>query len=247
MTEIPRPTGQELLTAQVDAIGRFRGREVFPEPPSALSEFIERTSEMGFTFEPYLEPDIILNEGAGYPGWHKRPSAYFYDLIRRGQLSPDAARLSLQWAAMETIVRPSYDGGLQLHENDALAPHLEDLRRQGQIEVPDWVKHVPSISRFGVSPREVSGPVAARVAEIGKVDVRNVDAPAYAAFNYIGNVAHPEFGEANTWEIFADTLRDGRRLLGGRSDRGGLSYVDGWAVGNPYDSVAFRLRVGFPS
>jgi len=209
-------------------------------------EFVERTAEMGFTFEPYLEPGITLSKDAQYPGWHTRPSSYFYDLIRRGQLPPEAMQLSLQWAAMEIIVRPPYNRGLQLHENDALAPHLEDLRRQGQIKVPNYVKLVPSVSRFAVSPQEVSGPVAERVAEIGKVDARNVDAPTYAAFNYFGNVAHPEFGEANTWEIFADNLRGGHRLIGGDSDCGGLSYVYDWDAGYRHGRVAFRLRVGFP-
>lgn len=249
MAERPRLTGPELLVAQVGAIDRFRGREVFPEPPSELLEFVERMSEKGFTFEPYLQPGIALSEDAQYPGWHKRPSSYIYDLIRRGQLPPETMRLSLQWGAMETIVRPPYNRGLQLHENDALAPHLEDLRRQGQIEVPDHVKHVPPISRFAVSPREVSGPVAARVAEIGQVDIRNVDvnAPTYAALNYYGNLAHPEFGEANTWEIFADQLRGGDRLVGGDSGVGGLALVDDWDAGDHGDFVAFRLRVGFPS
>lgn len=247
MAERPISTGRELFVTQARVIESFLGKEVFLEPPQGLLEFVERTTEMGFTFEPYLEPNITLSQDAQYPGWHKKPGSYFYDFIRKGDLPPKAMRLSLMWAAMETIVRPSDDRGLQLHKNDALAPHLEDLRKQGQIEVPHWLERVPSISRFGVSPKEVSGPVVARFAEIAQVDIKNVniDAPDYKSFNYFGH-AHPEFGEANSWEIFADRLRGGNRLIGGYSDHGGLSNVYGWTAYDHNQGIAFRLRVGFP-
>src|SRR3989344_3439026 len=91
----------KLLVEQRDVFEHFRGKEVFPEPPKALLEFIERTSEQGFTFEPYLEPDLRFTQDAEFPGWRVRPNPYFWDLIKSGRLSPDAARLSLGWAAME--------------------------------------------------------------------------------------------------------------------------------------------------
>lgn len=155
-------------------------------------------------------------------------------------------RLPLQWAAMETIARPNYNDGIQLLENDALASVLEDLRKAGRIDIPDWCKHIPPVSRFGVSPQEVGGPIAARVAEIGKVDKQNVDVPTYAAFNYFGNLAHPEFGETDTWEVLADALRDGGCLIGGCRGIGGLSCVD-WHPRDRRGDLAFRFRVVFPS
>ena len=238
----------ELLADQTHNLEKFFGQEALPEPPKKLLEFVERTSEKGFTFEPYLEPGRQFPQDAEYPGWRVKPQPWFYDQIRQDNISPDAAKLPLQWAAMETIVRPNYDGGMQLYQNDALAPILEDLRKRGRIAVPDWCKHVPSISRFGISPKEISAPVATRVAdEIGKVDAQNVDATTYMAFNYLGNIAHSEFGEANTWEWFADKFGDDRRLIGGNSDNGGLANVHYNSSDNRNGYVGFRLRVVFPS
>ena len=238
----------ELLAGQTHNLEKFFGQEALPEPPKELLEFIERTSEKGFTFEPYLEPGRQFPQDAQYPGWRVKPQQWFYDQIRQGNISPDAARLPLGWAAMETIIRPNYDGGKQLYENDALAPILEDLRKRGRIAVPDWCKHIPSISRFGVSQKEISGFVASRfVDEIGKVHAQNVDATTYMAFNYLGNIAHPEFGEANTWERFSDKFGGDGRLIGGYSGHGGLARVCYDSSGGHVGRVGFRLRVVFPS
>lgn len=248
MLERLTQTDQELLAAQVAAIEHFRGKEVFPEPPKALLEFIERTTEQGFTFEPYLEPDLTFSQDAQYPGLQVRPNPYFYDLIKRGLLPTDAVRLpGPMWAAMEAIQKPPYDGGKQLYENDPLAPILENLRKKRNIETPDWCRHIPAISRFGVSALELERylhPLFAQNAIVEDWQVGN----SYVAFLYRGNSAHPEWGETNTAEWFPkDKLGGGRRLIGGDSDDGGLGHVGDWLAGNRDDYVGFRLRVVFPS
>lgn len=235
-----------LHAEQSETINRFFGKEILPEPPRELKEFIERTSKLGFTFEPYLSPGKHFSLDSDYPGWIVRPQAWFFDQIKRGNISPDSARLPLQWAAMETIKRPAYDGGRQLYENDALAQILEELREEGQIVIPEWCRHIPVVSRFGTSPQEISGPIAARFAEAAKVDAANVDAPTYMAFNYLGNIAHPEFGQADTVEWFADEFKRGHRLFGGLSDDGGLTYVDCLSSDTHLGAIGFRLRVAFP-
>lgn len=248
MVERLAQTGQELLAAQVDVVDRFRGREVFPEPPKDLLEFIEITTEQGYTFEPYLETNLDFSEGANYPGLLHKPNSHFYDLIRRGLLPLDAARLSGPvWAAMEGLQKPKYNGGLQLYdENDPLGPDLEKLRKGGQIEIPDHCKHVPAPSRYGISALELVRyiqPLFAQKSHIDKGQVGN----RYAAFLYRGHTSHPEWGETDTAELFTqDVLRDGSRLIGGRRALGGLSDVDGWDAGYHGDGVAFRFRVVFP-
>ena len=147
---------------------------------------------------------------------------------------------------METIKRPNYDGGKQLYENDSLASILEDLRKGNQIVVPDWCKHIPAVSRFGVSPEEISGPLASRFAEIAKVDAANVDTSTYMAFNYLGNITHPEFGQVNTAEWFADNFGLGGRVYGASSAFGGLASVRDGSSGLQFDRLGFRLRVAFP-
>ena len=151
------------------------------------------------------------------------------------------------WAAMEAVQKPPYDGGRQLYENDPLASMLEGLRERGNIEVSEWCRRIPAVSRFGVSPLELERhvyPLFARNAGVDQSQVGN----SYVAFLYRGNTAHPEWGKTNTAEWFTkDKLRDGRRLLGGRSDFGGHGDVGDWYVGDHHGDVGFRLRVVFPS
>ena len=244
---------EKLLVEQRDVVERFRGKEVFPEPPKALLEFVERTAEQVFIYELYLEPNALFTQTSDYPGWRVRPNPYFWDLIKSGRLSPDAARLSLGWVAMEAIRRPPYDGGMQMYENDPLAPKLEQLRNDGKIAVPYWCKHIPLTSRFGISAREIDNhivPVFAQLSQIEeqiKAGTIKAGIPPYMAFNFRGNTAHPEFGETDTAEWFADETRDGRRLSGGDSGSGGLACLDDWIPGYHDGDIGFRLQVVFSS
>lgn len=242
-------TGEELLNTQVQIVENFRGREIFPEPPKELSEFIERTSEKGYTFQPYLIPSISFTQDAQYPGLFHKPSQYFYDLIRRGVLLQDATRLpGPVWAAMETLQKPNYDGGKQLYENDPLAPDLEHLREMGKIEVPDWCLHVPAISRFGVSALELERYIHPPFTQKFHLEESQMGV-AYLEYVYFGNTAHEELGKTNTAEWFTKDklLRDASRLIGGDSDHGGLSYVYDWHADAHSGVVGFRLGVVFPS
>ena len=246
-------TGPQLHAAQVDVVNRFRGKEVFPEPPKALLEFVERTTEQGFTFEPYLEPTLHFTPNSKYPGQVAELSPWLIEQINRGKVLQDALTLSLQWAAMEGFQKPEYDGGKQLYENDTLAPMLEELRKRGRIEVPDWCTHVPSISRFGTSPDEIDNYIVPQFIEDTPIkDLVNkgqakAGVPPFASLFYRGNTAHPEWGETNTWEWLANSFGDGGRLIGGYRDRGGLAGVDYRWRDDHFGNVAFRLRVAFSS
>lgn len=240
-------TGRELLATQSEALDRFFGNEALPEPRKEHFEFIERTQEMGFSFKLFLEPNRIFTQDADFPGWLIRPNPYFWSLIKSGRLSSDAARLSLGWVALETVQKPPYDGGQQLYYDgiDPLGPVLEDLRKKGKIKIPDWCKHVPSISRFGISPLEIEGTILNSAAELMRA--RKVEQSPYMLFNFVGNLAYPEWGQTNTSEWFADKTGDGFRLLGGLSNRGGLACVVDWDPGLHNGHVGFRLLVRFPS
>lgn len=124
---------------------------------------------------------------------------------------------------------------------------MERLRQEGKIGVPDWCKHIPSISRFGVSYDEIEKFVVPSFAEIAKIQKEAAGVPPYMSWNYIGNLAHPEWGETNTWEWFADKFGGGYRLLGGISGHGGLAYVAHDWSDLHLDHLGFRLRVAFPS
>lgn len=238
---------EALLGEQTKALETFFGHEALPEPPKALMEFIERTTEQGFTFEPYFEPRVIFTRDSNYPGLVVKPSPWFFEEIRSGNISSDAASLSGQWTAMEAMQKPDYDGGQQLYENDLLASILERLRKDGKIAVPDWCQHIPAVSRFGVSWDEIAKYIVPQFADLAHIDSRQVGLPSYIAFNFRGNAFHPEWGETNTWEWFADSFRGAYRLFGGCSDYGGLANVHYRWSADRHDDLGFRSRVDFSS
>ena len=238
----------ELLAHQTQVLERFLGEVAFPEPPREAIEFIERSTEAGFTFELYLEPTAVLSQDCNYPGWRVKFGPWLHEQIRQGNISEDVIRLSAGWRVMEAIQRPNYDGENQLYENDALAPTLERLRSSGHIKVPGHCKHIPSTSRFGVSPDEIIGPVVAVSSEILRVKPENrLGLPSVASWSFRGNTEHPEWGEATTWEWFGNSFGSGRRLIGGAADRGGLGNVHCLLSDHHRDHIGFRLSASFPS
>jgi len=69
--------------------------------------------------------------------------------------------------------------------------------------------------------------------------------PKAIEFNVLGNMHHSEWGETNTWEWFEDSFEADSRLVGGRSDVGGLALVNHLSSASPYDNVGFRPLVVF--
>lgn len=255
MSERPRtlPDLEALMADQTRVLENFFGHEAMPKPPKTLVEFVERTTELGFTFEPYFEPHVVFTKDSSYPGLVVRPNPWLFALIKTGEISLDAASLSGQWAAMEGFQKPEYDYGKQLYENDPLAPELEMLRKNGKIVVPDPCRHIPSISRFGTSPDEIASLIVPVFAELSQIEELikagkiKAGVSPYAAWFYRGNNAHPEWGQTNTWEWLADHLGTGRRLIGGHRDYGGLARISyAWHNGHG-DGIGFRLRVVFSS
>ena len=130
---------------------------------------------------------------------------------------------------------------------------LAQARNEGQIDVPEHVKHLPGESRFGVSMDKQDQVVFPRLAERwrlieaiaqGQAKIRRLKA---AEFNFVGNLRLPHLGEANTWEGFEDKFGVDDRLFGGRSVPGGLAYVS-YVWSDFHDGrLAFRPLVEFSS
>jgi len=248
---LPKP--EALVAQQTHVLERFFGNEVVPKPSQELMAFVERTAELGFTFEPYFEPRVVFTKDSNYPGLVVKPNPWLFEQIQKGNISPDVASLSGQWAAMEGFQKPEYDGGKQLYENDPLAPKLESLRKNGKIAVPDWCRHIPSISRFGTSPDEIDSLIVPAFSEFAQIEDQikageiKVGTPSWASWFYRGNTEHPEWGQTNTWEWFSNNFGAVRRLIGGRRDRGGLADVDDDWHGHRHDYIGFRLQVASSS
>lgn len=243
---------ERLAVEQRLAIAGFFGAEV-PTPPDRLLEVAEEIRKQNlFEAEPYYLPGRPLRSGLRIPGLKIPLNEWFFSQVREGRIAEDADMLSGQWVMLDVSRRPNYDNGKQMYSDDAgIGEILADLRGQGKIEVPDYGRKIPRNSRFAISADEIdgkSGVVAKAVASILSLQSgEQATTPPYAAFNYIGNMAHPEFGQANTSEWFADRFVHGCRLYGGGSGNGGLASVGGCPSEYRFGSVGFRLQVSFPS
>jgi len=173
----------------------------------------------------------------------------------------DRRKKEVTYAILERVVRPEYNGGIQMYyqnpgeedTRDPLASILERGRGRA-IRVESWTKHVPHKSRFGASWDEIHNYVAPQLVETaphlavqvekGKIKFR---VPTKSEFQFAGTNRYDHFGQANTWEWLYDNARSGRHLLGGRRDHGGLEAVDDWPSGVRNDYVGFRLQGSSPS
>lgn len=224
------------------------------QPPERVLEVLETAGKRyGDMYEPIAVPTVTLRETTRYPqGWV--PAAkWFFEMLREGKIFPaDAATISQAWLLWDKTTRPNYDGGRQLYYgngNDPLSHELAELRKQGAIGISFHTQHIPTTSRFGVSTGELDRkmlPLHAQNLGVRSDLGEQVIVPPYGLFNFIGNTRHPELGKVNTWEWMHEKFGGGDRLLGGRSDGGGLAGVCCSTSGGHYGSVGFRPLVVFP-
>ena len=147
-------TSEQLIRTESEALKRFFGKEiVVPKPPQELFQTLENMSKLGITgFEPHYLPQVSLTEKDKIPGWKVKPESWFWQQIKKGKLSKDAATLQEGWYLVDGRRKPNYDNGQQRYENDYLEPIMADLRNKGKIQK---YSSVPNISRFGASPEEI--------------------------------------------------------------------------------------------
>lgn len=241
-TALPTP---EQFLAQEKAILEQKGfsedRVEFPSTEH-LDEDIEiwrRTVELGFTtMQAHILPGVDLANYRLPKGWVKPRDWYFQQIGTK--IDKDSARLRPMIVLIDTTPKPNYDRGRQLYPNDSFGPLVSMLRESGEIAVLDGYKHVPTTSRFAVTPIERETSFDPALARILALDPDKVRIPTEAENNFIGNVHHPELGQNTTWEWRDDRFEDGYRLYGGYSDYGGLAYVRYDWSDNRYDRAGFR-------
>ncbi|OGE29484.1 hypothetical protein A2867_00755 [Candidatus Daviesbacteria bacterium RIFCSPHIGHO2_01_FULL_40_11] len=263
---------EKLVKSQSEAISGFFGMEI-PKPPKPddwLFEVIERNRKEKLfdvnALRPFYLPRRHLAEGVSFPGLKWPLDPWLYIRTREGRVDADADRLPEGWMLLGLAERPYYDNGKQMYpDTPRFKEMLADLREQGQIAVPRSYRHVRKDSRFAISSQEIDGNkavVAKAVAAILGSKTEQFSTPPYAVLNYVGNLAHPEFGQVNTAEWlrnrfgwFRDTffgwlidrLGFGTRLAGGFSDYGGLSCVANWHSDDRPDGLGFRLQISSPA
>lgn len=214
-------------------------------PPDALLELQERLSQEGFSFEPIHYPRKRLTRDSSFWRGKVAPEDGYWKMIKEGRVAKGAANLSGIWALIESVQKPNYNDGRQIYYdgNDPLGEVLTAWRKDGRIEVPFWTRDIPSNSRFAVSADEIDALVIPEFARRIDINAGQTGLPRAIEFNVAGNLNHPEWGQTNTAEWFADKFDSSDRLVGGYSDDGGLAYVDASESGHHNGYLGFRLQV----
>lgn len=177
------------------------------------------------------------------PGWRKSEPRFFEWMRgRKPSVSPNAAKIGAYWTLFDESRRSEFAGD----ENFGII--LATGRDLGKINDPSRTRE-----RFGVAMIEQDNYVFPKLAEPlrlvdhiaqGLVAIRRSKA---AEFNFAGNLRYQYLGEDPTWEGFDDIFGVVHRLIGGRSDRGGLGHVYCHWTDYRHDRIAFRPLVVFLS
>ena len=245
--EVPQPP-EQLVTLEEKALTTFFGKEiVVPQPPAELFHTLEALNKLGISkIELHYLPQTVLKRNERLPGWKVKPVSWFWRQIEIGKIAEDSATLRKGWYLLDGRGKPNYQGGKQMYEDDYLGPLIQDLRETGKIHK---YPHMPDNSRFGASPYEIEWIILPEFAKLIKTSgrVRNM---REIEFNVWGNIFHPEWGQSNTWEWFADKFGDNYRLAGGDYKKGGLADVGrSWYMGHGGHmlvTIGFRPLVVFP-
>jgi hypothetical protein len=258
------PPGHPERTEVEEELRRLREKNAFlqldelkeAKPPDRVLEVLETARKRyGDMYEPIAVPTLTLRETTGYPQGWIAVDKWFLEMLQKGKILPEnAATISQAWLLWDKTARPNYDEGQQLYgiygnSNDPLSHELTKLRKQGAIEIPSHTRYIPKRSRFGISADELDRvilPLHAKNLGLRSDLSEQVIVPPYGLFNFIGNTRHPELGRVNTWEWMDETFEDRVRLVGGRSDCGGLARVNYLASDDRYGSLGFRPLVVFP-
>ena len=244
-SELVLPSAEQLVASAKKELEAFFGKEIHvPEPPQELFEDARSLSEFGVAkIEAHYLPKHVLKENGKLPGWKVKLEPWFWAMIKEAKISAKAATLEAGWYLIPGTGKPDYYNGDQMYEDNYLGSLIGELRIKKKIEAP---RNVSTESMFGISTDELEGIIVPELRKRAGVkgELRSRRA---GEFNVIGNMAHPEWGQTDTWEWFGDKFGGGSRLVGGYSGSGGLASVRcGWSDVH-FGGVGVGLLVAYPS
>lgn len=183
--------------------------------------------------------------------------------LGRGMTSTLHTGLIGGWMLVENIVIDSQEGH-EPYAEDPVGAILEDLRGRRKI-YPRYLRaldtvifpksgqqdrmelrNLPKNSRFGVAASdELENWINFKVQSLfwdtkQGDDEGNVTQPTPLEFNILGNLHHPEWGDADTTEWLWTQLQQGARYFGGNSSHGGLADID-----RQTEAISRRTNRGF--
>ncbi len=236
------PSSNQLAESARAEIKSYFGKDLeVPTPPQDLFETLEEFTARGITRfdEVYYQPGLQLKKNDRFwkPRGRVKPEASFWRQIEDGNYPEDVTRLPEGWFIGDKRGKPMYDNGQQRYGTDDYMEALMVALR-GASDGIEKYEYVPDYSRAGASPIEIEGKILPAFKEASGAK-GNVRGRKYLEFNVRGNIAHPEWGQTNTWEWFADPVfQGGDRLFGGASDSGGLACVGDDSVGRRHRGVS---------
>lgn len=217
---------------------------ILPKEPSPKAlRLLKRAEEIGWggLFAVHSLSAVRLTKDTRVPGWNKKPSDWYWEQIKKGTISKDAAQLPDVEILIDKTPRPNYKNGKQLHEYDPLGPFMARLRKEKRISLS---KDIPETSRFWTPPEpDLTEVVFPEMLSLLGEDASAVRLPTETEFNILGNFSYPYFGEADTSEWLNDKFEGGNHLIGGGSGDGGLAGVYRYWSGNRNGYVTFRPLV----
>jgi len=225
-----------------------------------LSDFDETLKKYGegkvkewkkLLLEPHFLPEVEISRKAVFPGFKVRPDSHCYEVVYQdrvlrmieGELQPDrkAHWLLGQTILIDTRLKPAYDGGKQMWQNEnLLGPIIEKLRKDEKIVNSQYG---PQSSRFEVSDLNWDE-------QIKPVLAKNLNLPFFRLERAIEGIVIPQIyldmprkddGTTDTWVWYEEYFGDrSNRLDGGDSAYGGLAVVRWFYSGDRWSFGSFR-------
>jgi len=220
---------KKLVESEKKALAEFFGKPIkVPKPPAELFKMQEHMRSLGlYGFEAHYIPDEVFAKDAPYPGWKVRPNDWFWKQIKDGKVSDEALKTGGHWVLIDTTPKPNYQNGAQVYEDDP----FKDI--------------LPNGSRFNLSWDQLHNDILPKIVKKLGVPQSQLRLPKAIEFNVLGNMHHKKWGETSTYEWFEDGFGADSRLIGGRSDVGGLAVVLHYSSASPNVYVGFRPLIVF--
>jgi len=188
--------------------------------------------------EPHFLPKVVLSQDDNLLGWEIKPKDWYYQIAAGGRIMRDVNgelvvdkepfKLEGITVLIDTRLKPAYNDGGQMYENDnLLGPIIEELRKNEKI---DEYKPGPQSSRFGVSSDEWESQIKPALAKELGLEVVQLRLERVIEANVIPQLypymSRKDDGVTDTWVWYEEFFEDrDYRLRGGCSDGGGLTHV----------------------
>ncbi len=214
------------------------------ELPTLTEEQVEKIKEVQEKdphFELHYLPELEINENTKLPDDFTEFPNKMFKWLKENKIDSESLKLEEQYILIDNRPKPEHQDGQQLYEDDKIMEDLiKDLRNKGEIEHD---KDYPIQSRNKTSYEDLKDKILPKYAKELNLKQDQTRLPKYIEFYMLGNLYHKKWGESNTYEWHDDRYGSSHALMGGDSDRGGLSRVDWDGRGGHWPDAGFRPLV----